>query len=120
MVSFEQRLDAVENVDVDDDGTFKYILIKTKIGDLSKHIVRGYGRCEYHADIFDEVSPGIQGLGVEARCEGGGRIKHDPSKKELFVYGYSVGYGKADHTITVAILKKALPEYSVTYSDEGY
>ena len=41
------------------------------------------------ADILDEVSPGIEALGLECECVGGGRINHK-SEKSLLVYGYSV------------------------------
>jgi phosphohistidine phosphatase len=38
----------------------------------------------------------------------------------LKVYGYSQGYGKADHQVAVDILKKKYCDYNVTWSDEGY
>lgn len=30
------------------------------------------------------------------------------------------GFGKADHTIAVGLLKKKYPDYEITWSDEGY
>lgn len=30
------------------------------------------------------------------------------------------GYGKADHQLTVDVLKKQYPEYNISFSDEGY
>lgn len=44
------EMDAVENVDIDASGKFKYILIKVtdKATRDSKFIVRGYERCGYH------------------------------------------------------------------------
>lgn len=43
---------------------------------------------------------------------GGGRI---------FVYGYSQGYGRADHSKAVAALTRAYPHYdSITFSNDGY
>lgn len=37
------------------------------------------------------------------------------------MYGYSQGYGKADHSITCELLKKAYPNYEdIKWSDEGY
>lgn len=41
------------------------------------------------ADIFDEVSPEIEGKGLDCECVGGGRIEHDPNKQKLHIYGYS-------------------------------
>lgn len=54
------RLDCVPSVDIDPSGVFKYILIKVHDPaidheDSSITIVRGYQRCNYHSDIFDEV-----------------------------------------------------------------
>lgn len=41
------------------------------------------------ADIYDEVSTSLQGLGLETECLGGGRINHDAGNKHIKVYGYS-------------------------------
>jgi phosphohistidine phosphatase len=30
------------------------------------------------------------------------------------------GFGKADHEVTVGLLKKKYPDYSVSWNDEGY
>ena len=59
-------------------------------------------------------------LGLDAQCLGGGRIEHRPQDKYLKVYGYSVGFGKADHTKAVDLLKEVYPNYNIEWSDEGY
>lgn len=41
------------------------------------------------ADIYDEVSQSVQGLGLDTECLGGGRIEHRSDKKWIKVYGYS-------------------------------
>ena len=50
-------LDDVKDVDIDENGRFKYILIDVTHleSNKSKSVVRGYADCEYHADIFDKV-----------------------------------------------------------------
>lgn len=55
-------------------------------------------------------------------CEplGGGRISHDPENKKIHIYGYSQGYGKANHETTAKLVKEAYPGYTITISDEGY
>lgn len=54
-------------------------------------------------------------------CVGGGRIEHVPSAGRIFVYGYSMGFGRANHEIAVALLKEAYPTYSdISYSNDGY
>ncbi|KAL5279696.1 PHPT1 family protein [Megaselia abdita] len=121
----EAKLDAIPLVDIDPEGIFKYILIKVhgpvKDGvEPSKHIVRGYARAQWHNDIYEEVAPGIEGLGFDAECVGGGRIEHLPEKKKLKVYGHSTGFGKADHSISREVLKTKYSNYEIEISDEGY
>ncbi|KAL1233052.1 Sex-regulated protein janus-A [Trichinella pseudospiralis] len=77
-----------------------------------------FNRCEYHDDILQEVSPEFINKGIQVKCVGGGRINHDPVKRTLDIYGYSVAFGKADHEKTLSILKKRFPDYKYTVSDE--
>lgn len=51
---------------------------------------------------------------------GGGRISHEPDNKKIHIYGYSQGYGKADHEITAQLVKDAYPGYTISISDDGY
>ncbi|XP_076627773.1 14 kDa phosphohistidine phosphatase isoform X2 [Colletes latitarsis] len=118
-----QSLDAVPDVDIDGYGKFKYILINVEDKDknVSKSIVRGYARAKFHADIFDIITSQLaENRSLQAECLGGGRIVHDPDEKTLNVYGYSQGFGKADHKVSVDILKKKYPDYKITWSNEGY
>ncbi|XP_028402916.1 14 kDa phosphohistidine phosphatase-like [Dendronephthya gigantea] len=115
------KLDQVEEVDIESGGRFKYILVKLKDGNNEKYIVRGYRRAAYHADIYDEILPELKRLSLHSECVGGGRIEHSSESEKLFVYGYSMGFGQADHSITTGILKKFFPSYkSITFSNEGY
>lgn len=114
-----EALDKVPDVIIDN-GTFKYIQIKVHDKDLEKIVIRGLVEAEYHADVLDQTVPQIQALGFCVNVIGGGRIKHEETKKTLHVYGYSIGFGKADHRITVEKLKNKYPNYKITWSDEGY
>lgn len=118
-----QLLDQVPDVDIDGHGRFKYILIDVtdQTSKDSKQIVRGYARAHWHSDIFDITEEQLKKLpGLQLKCIGGGRIEHDPDEKTMNVFGYSQGYGKADHLVSVRLLIKKYPEYSITWSDEGY
>ena len=42
------------------------------------------------ADIYERVSPPMQGLGLNTDCVGGGRIQHNRQEKCILVYGYSI------------------------------
>ncbi|XP_043469863.1 14 kDa phosphohistidine phosphatase-like isoform X2 [Leptopilina heterotoma] len=122
--TMSEILDQIPDVDIDSDGVFKYILINVtdKKSNSKKPIVRGYARAPYHADIYDEVEEKLKKLGpnIKSKCVGGGRIKHDSDQNAINVYGYSQGFGKADHEVSVDLIKKKYPSYEVTWSNEGY
>ncbi|CAI5439789.1 unnamed protein product [Caenorhabditis angaria] len=111
----------IADVDIDPKGVFKYILIKCveKSSKAEKLVVRGYYRCNFHADILDETRTATPS-DFTLKCIGGGRIQHNDLDKNILVYGYSQGYGRADHQITVDILKRKYPDYCITFSNDGY
>ena len=104
-----------------------------------KDIVRGYQFAEYHADVYDKTESEVTSVGLDCECLGGGRIEHRPGEKyikvtshthlpaltdtfhgSLQVYGYSMGFGKANHERSVEILKTKYKDYKIEWSDEGY
>ncbi|CAH1786169.1 unnamed protein product [Owenia fusiformis] len=121
-----ERFSSVPDVDIEEcEGRYKYILIKVydanvTDADVYKYIVRGFRAAGFHADIYDNVLPVVEKNGLECECVGGGRIDHSPKNKTLKAYGYSQGFGRADHSITSDLLKKKYPDYSITWSNEGY
>ncbi|XP_006007063.1 14 kDa phosphohistidine phosphatase [Latimeria chalumnae] len=117
-----ESLRRIPDVDIDPSGVFKYVLIRVHCpdGGKRKDVVRGYGWAEYHADIYDQVSAEIEKQGFDCECQGGGRIQHDSAQKKLHVYGYSMGFGRANHQVSTEKLKAKYPDYEVTWSDEGY
>ncbi|XP_058059098.1 sex-regulated protein janus-A-like isoform X2 [Anopheles bellator] len=121
----DAKLEAVSVVDIDE-GIFKYVLIKVYAKEQadgtepSKLIVRGFNRAQWHSDIYDEVSSSLMGLGLETECLGGGRIENRPDLKQIKVYGYSQGYGKADHLETRRLLLTKYKDFQINCSDDGY
>jgi phosphohistidine phosphatase len=133
-----------------DKGTFKYIVIEVskkkeylEPGQIKKSVnfIRGYLYCEYHANILDDFTlrelgnlkvlftDNIKGKEVTDSLEkvlsvkvlGGGRIEHVAEKKKIYVYGFSQGYGPANHEKTLEILKKYYVDYTdMTWSNDGY
>lgn len=119
-MSETEKLNAIPDVVIDEE-TFKYVLIKAEsLSGVGKVIVRGTAEAEYHADVYEHFSPGIEALGFDTRPLGGGRITHNSKEKTLKVYGYSVAYGRADHSITEKILRSKYPDYQIVTSNEGY
>ncbi|XP_062121492.1 LOW QUALITY PROTEIN: sex-regulated protein janus-A [Drosophila sulfurigaster albostrigata] len=122
----EESLKAVPLVDIDDCGIFKYVLIKifgNETGEgkePSTTVVRGYADCTWHADIYERVQEIVKKGSLDTECLGGGRIEHNPDKKYIKIYGYSQGFGKADHLESKRILQTKYKDYEIEASDEGY
>merc|ERR1719187_1235145 len=82
-------LDLVPDVEIDPEGK-----------------LRGTKDAEFHPDIFAKVEPALKAAGFNSEVQGGGKILHD-SGKSMKVFSKSTGFGKADHNVTVKILKAA-------------
>ncbi|CAB1440283.1 unnamed protein product [Pleuronectes platessa] len=111
----------VPEVEIDPEGTFKYILVRVKVKDVDVHkdIVRGTKSAEYHNHIFEKVNPAMEALGMECKCLGGGKIEHNSQEKKLRVFGESTAFGKADHSVSAEKLKSAFSSYEITCSKSG-
>ena len=113
---------------IDQEGVYKYIQIECINKDKKKKkkiLIRGDGNYSYHKDIFRKFLSDIMNSNdkdlkenYEYECIGGGRIEFRPDR--IFIYGYSSGYGQADHSVTKEIVKKFFPTYKIEISDEGY
>uniref|UniRef100_A0A667YGB6 14 kDa phosphohistidine phosphatase n=1 Tax=Myripristis murdjan TaxID=586833 RepID=A0A667YGB6_9TELE len=119
-VTMADTLAKVPDVEIDPEGTFKYILVRitVKDGSVHKDIVRGTKSAEYHNHIFDKVNPAMEALGMECKCLGGGKIEHNSQDKKLRVFGESTAFGKADHAVSAEKLKSAFSDYEITWSDD--
>ncbi|CAG0914858.1 unnamed protein product [Notodromas monacha] len=71
-------------------------------------------------DIMDTVEEELKQFNMAGECVGGGRIIHDPVDKTIEVFGYSQGYGRADHAIATEVLKKVYPIYKISWKNDGY
>ncbi|XP_040896458.1 14 kDa phosphohistidine phosphatase [Toxotes jaculatrix] len=119
-VAMADALAKIPDVEIDPEGTFKYILVRVAVkdGGVHKDIVRGTKSAEYHNHIFEKVSPAMEALGMECKCLGGGKIEHNSQDKKLRVFGESTAFGKADHSVSVEKLKTAFRNYEITFSDD--
>ena len=125
--SCNTQLQKIETVDIDlDNGAeeykAKYVVLKVTLEDGAfKYIVRARKKAAYHRDVSDPVSRDlVEKFGVHCECIGGGRVLVNVSSKKILVFGYSVDFGKADHSMTVTAIKELLPQWNITYSNDGY
>jgi phosphohistidine phosphatase len=53
---------------------------------------------------------------------GGGRISRDDDSKIISIFGYSYGFGRADHAKSKEIIEadERFGSYNVKWSNEGY
>ncbi|XP_050429366.1 14 kDa phosphohistidine phosphatase-like [Adelges cooleyi] len=121
-MSSSSTLKKIPDVELDNRGRYKYILVKVTdqndSANNSKYVVRGGRQFEYHADIYDNLKKCINPveLNVTTQILGGGWVEH--GEKSILVEGASVQYGPADHNISVDVLKKAYPDFRVTCNIE--
>ena len=113
-------LDAHPSVIIDE-GTHKYVLIEARAGGDTKILVRMTADAPYHADVAKPYVNALRAAGADVDVPGGGRISHDPVAKTVSIFGFSYGFGKADHAISADVCRTYFGEdYTVTWSDEGY
>ncbi|XP_063796358.1 14 kDa phosphohistidine phosphatase-like isoform X2 [Pseudophryne corroboree] len=87
-------LDSVPEVQIDPEGSFKYILVRLSTGasENSRDIVRGTKSAVYHNHIFEKLNPEMQALGFQCKCLGGGKMEHISKDKKIRVFGESTIY----------------------------
>ena len=107
------------------EGTFKYVLIRASAADGTEKLLVRAGPGDYHADVAEPTLESLRGAGLEASVLGGGRIAYDPAAAppapHVRVYGFSYGFGKADHAVSVEVCREHFgADARLEWSDEGY
>ena len=91
-------------------GKNKYVLVRaTHPGDEKvQWFVKSAAPSEcggpYHGNVAQDLREWIEAAGYTPEVTGGGRIDYRPDDKEAVVYGFSYGFGKADHAKAAAII----------------
>lgn len=117
-----------------DPGKHKYVLISACLrgndpddddDDQRQHyfVVSSRG-AEYHRNVAE---PFVARLEKHASYKmisilGGGRIDWNVKERKIHVYGYSYGFGLADHSLAQSILQRDpnYQDYTITWSNDGY
>ena len=116
---------------IDPKGIFKYIqiIVKNTKTQETKTIVRGYASCAFHADILSlfqlqELIECKDRNDLNCDCPGGGRIVYESdegaAEKVIKIYGFSQGFGRANHAVTEQIIKQQYPDMKTSWTNDGY
>lgn len=114
------------NVSIDE-GAHKYVLISALLPfpDDSKRefFVVSKRDAAYHRNAAEPFIEKLEQSGYSSiRVTGGGRIALDNQTKTISIYGYSYGFGLADHALSKSVVEKdqRYAGYAITWSNEGY
>ena len=72
----------------------------------------------YHRNVAKFLLPQLESAGyTNIRIKGGGRILRDDEDKKIHIFGYSYGFGQADHAMAKSVVDQCVnyKEYTVTW-----
>lgn len=118
------KFERVESVSIAD-GAHKYVLIAAREPGSSQvqHFVTSRRGAAYHRNAAEPFVYRLEQSGYEdIAIEGGGRIYLDEGDKKISIFGFSYGFGQADHEMSkrVVLADARFKDFDVTVSDEGY
>ena len=113
------------------EGAHKYVLISAtepypQDGEdecYTSFVVTSKEYAQYHQIAAEPYVELLEARGYkDINVTGGGRIRFEPSEKKIAIYGYSYGFGLADHACSKMVIEKdeRYKGYDVTWSNEGY
>mmetsp|Transcript_17656 Transcript_17656/g.40519 ORF Transcript_17656/g.40519 Transcript_17656/m.40519 type:complete len:157 (+) Transcript_17656:73-543(+) len=107
------------------EGTHKYVLMSAVLPDSNQrqHFVVSRAFAAYHRNAAEPMVEALEANGYKAiSITGGGRIALNTEKRTISVYGFSYGFGLADHALSVSVIKsdEKYKDYEVTWSNESY
>jgi phosphohistidine phosphatase len=110
-----------------DSGAYKYVLITARPPNNSNNnmevFVHSKRGAQYHRNVAEPLIPILQQGGyTDIRIKGGGRILRDDDDAIIKIFGYSYGFGQADHALAKDVVEKSgkFAGYSITWSNDGY
>ena len=111
-----ESLERYKDVEIDEDGKFKYIQIKIvnkKDPKDSRIIIRGTAKCKFHDEIFKlfmEKANITMDDPFNYEVLGGGKIEFRDRNTKIYLSGQSSVYGPCDHYKSSEIMKKHFGE----------
>ena len=105
-------LEKYKEIEIDEEGKFKYIQIKIinkKDPKDTVIIIRGNKNCKFHDEIFKSfMEKANVTLDDPYNYEvlGGGKMEYKDNNSKIYLSGQSTVYGPCDHYKTMEIIKK--------------
>ncbi len=114
----------IPNVSMDS-GAHKYVLISAILpsGGERQHFVVSRRGAEYHRNVAEPFVEALERSGYSSiHIMGGGRIALDEQAKSIKIYGYSYGFGLADHALSKSVVERdhRYNDFVITWSNDGY
>lgn len=107
-----------------DEGAHKYVLLSgTDYQGDEHYIVTSLKGARYHRDAAEPMIAAMEAAGYsDITVAGGGRISCDKDARKISIYGFSYGFGKANHekSRVIVLENPRYKDYEVTFSDDGY
>jgi len=115
-----------------DDGAHKYVLVSAvepaqrsegSAGPLRRDFVVSRRGAAYHRDAAEPLVDLLEKKGyIDIRVNGGGRIFMDETKRRISIFGYSYGFGQADHARAKEVIEAddRYKDFNITWSNDGY
>lgn len=113
-----------------DDGAYKYVLIRavpppshSSSNNLPRLFVYSKRGAKYHVNVAEYLVPQLENSGyTDIQVKGGGRILRNDEDKKIHIFGYSYGFGIADHATAKEVVERCAKYegYDITWSNDGY
>ena len=106
-----------------DEGRHKYVQIRASVDGEEQVFVTSKRGAHYHRDAAEPFISALEEAGYhDIDVAGGGRIDLDTQAKRISIYGYSYGFGLADHELSKSVVLKdpRYKDFDITTSNAGY
>lgn len=111
-----------------DEGTHKYVLLSARIPhhspehDIQYFVVSKRGAA-YHRNVAEDFVSKLEVHGYSnINILGGGRLLLDNLNTKISIFGFSYGFGLADHSLSQRVIESdsRFQTYDISWSNDGY
>jgi phosphohistidine phosphatase len=104
-------------------GAHKYVLIQAENDGKTEYFVTSRKGAHYHRNAAEPLIFELEAAGYyDIEVTGGGRIDLDHVNRKISIFGFSYGFGLANHAISreVVLDDPRYKDYEVSISNDGY